>query len=85
MAKVECEIEDTLIEVDGKVMAGVAVTCGRCNHGVEIPGEDCARTRAKAVAELHKTCPEQVRHHYVFPDQLIEDRGSLRLENSDVE
>lgn len=85
MAKVECEIEDTLIEVDGKSVNGVMVTCGRCNNCVEVPGEDCGRVRAKAIAKLHETCPEEVRHRYVFPEAVIEDRESLRLQNADAD
>lgn len=85
MAKVECEIEDTLVEVDGKAVNGVMVTCSRCNHSVEVPGEDCGKVRAKAIARLHSTCPESVRHHYTFPATVIEDRDSLRLENGDAD
>ena len=84
MAKVECEIEDTLVEVKGKPVKGVVATCGRCDNCVEVPGEDCARVRAQLVSKLRESCPEEgTRHHYVFPALCDNDRGDLMLENAD--
>ena len=66
MARVECEVEETLIEYDQKSVDGICVTCGRCEHCVEVKGYDTLKNRQKAVEKLRATCPEGEKNHYVF-------------------
>lgn len=80
MARVECEIEESLIEVNGKTVNGIVVTCGRCGHEVELPGYDCPATRRKAVKLLHATCPEHEGNSYRLPD-LVTEQGKMNMEN----
>jgi hypothetical protein len=66
--RVDCCVEDTLIEQDGVDVEGIAVTCDRCGHEVEIAGADSPETRRKAACQLRKTCPKGELNRYVFEE-----------------
>lgn len=68
MAQVECDIEEALIEHNGKSVDGLCATCGRCEHSVEVPGYDTDENRRKLKHKLRNECPEKQNHHYVFPE-----------------
>ena len=80
MARVECDIEESLIEVDGKPVDGIVVTCGRCGHEVEVPGYDTPETRRKAKQMLHATCPAGEHNCYTLPP-TISEQGVMNMDN----
>lgn len=80
MARVECDVEETLIEHGQKSVDGICITCSRCDHSVELRGRDTERNRRKAVEELHRTCPEKENNFYTFP---VTEREEVRMHTTD--
>lgn len=66
--KVECELEEGLIEHDGRSINGVTLTCGDCEHCVSRPGYDTDEARRDLLDRLRTTCPERSGNHYVILD-----------------
>ena len=83
MLIVECELEETLVEVaGGKPVVGLMATCGRCGHCVELPGSDSPELRRKLLHQLHMTCPEAESNRYRF-EQVLAEQGTLCMHNGD--
>lgn len=83
MARVECDIEEALIEVNGKPVSGIVVSCERCGHEVEIQGYDTEENRRKALQLMRATCPEGERNRYVLLP-TVSDQGKINM-NSTLE
>jgi hypothetical protein len=61
MAKVECEVD----ELPGRTCS---LTCGDCDHSVELPGQlSDEGMLARLFARMKKTCPEKLDNKYVLP------------------
>jgi len=66
MSKIECDVEDTTVEVEGgKGVPGIIVTCSYCDLSVETAGRDCSELRRKAIEALLARCQElpEMRHY----------------------
>lgn len=72
MPRVECYIEDTLIEVRGKTVCGISLTCGFCDHCVEVPGEDSPELRTQALELLKQGCEDPHLRHIIPVEELPE-------------
>lgn len=82
MLIVECEIEETLVEVSGRSVSGVMATCSRCGHCVELPGRDSAMLRRRLLDLLHSTCPESEKNRY-RPLAVFVDLGAMQMSNGE--
>ncbi len=71
MAAIECYLEDTVIDDNGKMLSGILVTCGFCEKSVELPGLDCPALRRKALQQLQHGCREPLARH-VIPSDMTE-------------
>lgn len=82
MLIVECEIEETLVEVSGRSVSGVMATCGRCGHCVELPGRDSPVLRRRLLELLHDKCPESENNRY-RPLPVLVDQGVMQMSNGE--
>ena len=65
MAEVECTVEECDIENDsGRMVPGVVVTCGACDHSEESFGQS-GRSISRCLALLRENCPEGEKNFYV--------------------
>ena len=62
---VDVEVEETELENDSGIMIpGLALTCSRCRHSVEVFGTSDASAKRGAVM-LREECPEGENNFYV--------------------
>ena len=67
------EVEFTELENDkGKLVDGVMVTCGRCDHCVESYGTSPKSIR-RCLYLLQEECPYGEENDYVVDDDYLED------------
>lgn len=71
--KVECEFEPTLVQVGRNQFPGWSVTCSRCDHSVELAGEDTPQLRQRLLQDLRRTCPCKESNRYVIPMEDIRE------------
>lgn len=65
--KVDCEVSATQVELDGRWLDGVCVSCTRCEHYEEVAGESDRSVR-RGLALLRENCPEGEDNYYVTDD-----------------
>lgn len=61
--RVKCEVEEIELEGDYAPVAGLCVTCSRCNHQVEVFGTS-DRSIRRALVMLRDECPEGENNFY---------------------
>jgi hypothetical protein len=62
--RVLCEVEETMLENDdGIEVAGVVVTCSKCDHTTESFGTSEASLK-RCFALLHEECPLDENNYY---------------------
>lgn len=67
MARIECEVKAAQVTLDGRVLAGITVTCTDCGHCVAVAGES-ERSIKRGLATLRDECPEGQENFYVTDD-----------------
>jgi hypothetical protein len=74
--KVDCSVED--IEKDGDEsdvgVPSVCITCGRCDHSVEVFGQSMRSVR-RGLVMLRDECPESESNYYSVDEEQEESRG----------
>lgn len=71
MSAIECFVDDTMIEVNGKIVRGIVVTCSFCDKAIECAGVDSQQLRCKALSALQKEgCREPFASHVIPPDTI---------------
>jgi hypothetical protein len=61
--RVECDVEHTELDGDYGTVEGICVTCGRCDHRVEVYGTTNASIR-RGLATLREECPQGENNFY---------------------
>lgn len=82
--RVECDVEETVVEHQGRSVTGIIVTCLHCEREVSVPGRDLPETRRRALRLLHAKCPHRILHQFYFTDQEQAVTG-LNLNNEFIE
>ncbi len=73
MSKIECDVEDTTVEVaGGKGAPGIILTCSYCDLAVEVEGCDCSALRRKAIEALLAQCQELPDMRHYIPNEAHE-------------
>lgn len=68
MARVECEIEEVVLENDeGYEQEGVEATCSRCGHQTQSFGVGPA-SRRRCLVLMREECPESEKNYYIDAD-----------------
>jgi hypothetical protein len=70
--RVECEVRSAEIEFQGRTIAGVEVTCLRCEHCERAGGTTGASVR-RCLALLRENCPAGEDNWYVDANEDEED------------
>jgi hypothetical protein len=66
--KVECEVMAVELQGDHAPVDGVCVTCGRCNHSVEVFGTGDKSVK-RGMVMLRDECPKGESNFYVADDE----------------
>ena len=66
--KVECFLDEDLVVVNGKKVPGLLITCGLCEHCVEMAGANTPANVDILLRRLHRECPEKLPNKYVLID-----------------
>jgi hypothetical protein len=68
MPGIECYVDDSDgVEIEGKFVAGILVTCGHCDRCVELAGPDSPCLRNQALALLVQSCTVEPHVRHVIP------------------
>jgi len=62
--RIKCDVEETEMEGDYATIDGICVTCGECEHSVEVFGTS-PRSVRRALVMLREECPEGGNNFYV--------------------
>ncbi len=63
MAKVACEVEEVLIDDNGREQPGVEVTCTRCDHVTQSFGTS-EKSVKRCLVLLREECPNNENNFY---------------------
>jgi hypothetical protein len=59
---VEAQLEETLVDGPKGDVDGLSLTCGDCDHVVDMPGYDSPENRQCLINCLNASCPEKRKH-----------------------
>lgn len=68
-SETECFLDEDLVEIDGKRLPGIVVTCTMCEQCVSMQGSKTEENVEKLLCRLRKECPEQLRHRFTIIEE----------------